>query len=313
MTPDPSSRTRPSFTSLEAHVTAHGLEAAVWHGLRLRWGYPGGQGAGRTLRVVAGSRSPRPPGPPTPVPVSGEVLEVWTRDDEVWLGETLHLQAGPGGATLTAAGSGVPDTAWVLAFVEAHRAGGWLPLHACVLSGEGDAGAVAVTGVSGAGKSTAALRLAGRGYAVLAEDQVWIHPPTAQVVGFDTHLRAFEDSVRRFAPHLLPRAAGHDAHGKLLLPLTRPGGQARLRSLLVFGLPARPVAAERVRALWEATGVPLTASGRRAAAAGVTALLPHLSIRGVTREDVLEKAETALAETARAGAAPTGQDTGSSG
>ncbi|WP_425145162.1 hypothetical protein [Deinococcus sp.] len=41
---------------------------------------------------------------------------------------------------------------------------------------------------------------------------------------------------------------------------------------------------ERVRALWEVSGVLPSAAGRRAASQGVTA---RLAVHGVTREDVL--------------------------
>jgi len=207
----------------------------------------------------------------------------------------LHLSAGEHETTITAFGKQIPETAWTLAFVEAHRAGGWLPLHAAVLIRENRA--VALTGVSGAGKSTAALRLAGAKFQVLAEDQAWLHPVDGRIVGLDTHLRAFEDSVRRFAPHLLEQAEGYDAHGKLLIPIIRWGEQGILQTLLVFGLSELLTSGERVRALWEATGVPLTGTGKRVVAAGVTALLPRLRMQGMTRENVLELAQTYLSST----------------
>ncbi|GAA5511966.1 hypothetical protein Dcar01_00680 [Deinococcus carri] len=282
------------FLSLEAQVDGAGLDPATWEALRTRWGQPAGGAATRRIRIVRGTLPPPPDMAPLAVPVSGETLPVWLAGNQAWLGEgELHLALTDAGAVLTA-GARPTEAAWVLAFVEAHRAGGWLPLHAAVLtvpSGQG----VAVTGASGAGKSTAALRLAGAGATVLAEDQAWVRPTNGLTVGLDTHLRAFEDSVRRFAPHLLTRAAGRDAHGKLRLPLTRPGGRTTLDTLLVFGLPPQPDAAARVRAVWEATGVPLTPAARQAAAGGVQALLPRLRVQGVTRENVVEAAQARLA------------------
>ncbi|GAA5532719.1 hypothetical protein [Deinococcus aluminii] len=285
----------PPFTSLDARVEGCGLDAGTWHELRVRWGHPAGVPVRRVVRIVGGPRPPVPDQPPAALPVPGGTLPLWTRGDQVWLGEHLHLEVTEEGVTLTG-GPGVPEAAWVLAFVEAHRAGGWLPLHAAVLTRRGLERAVAVTGASGAGKSTAALRLAGAGLTILAEDQAWVQPASGLTLGLDTHLRAFEDSVRRFAPQWLGQAAGRDAHGKLQLPLTAAGGRATLDTLLVFGLPPQPGAAQRVRAVWEATGVPLTPSGRRLAAAGVEALLPRLTVRGVTREDVLAAVQGRLAE-----------------
>ncbi|MCP2013318.1 hypothetical protein L1280_000446 [Deinococcus sp. HSC-46F16] len=225
-------------------------------------------------------------------------LRVRAQGDEVWIGPALHLRVWDGGTEITVASDGrdVPEAAWTLALAEAHRAGGWLALHAAVLTpapGQEERG-VALSGPSGAGKSTAALRWAHAGGRLAAEDQSWVWPETGRAVGLDRWLRSSEEGVRRFAPEWLARAEGLDAYGKLRLPLTSPGAEVPLAALLVFGLPPQPSAPERVRALWEATGVPLSALGRRRGAAGVAALLERLPIRGVTRENVLEATRQAL-------------------
>lgn len=291
----------PPLLSLDAWVEAPGLDAATLEALRARWGHgaDGGEAGVRHLRLTPGALPPRPEEGPRPVSVSDQTVEVVARGDELWLGEHLHLRVTASGAQVTAGPGPVPEAAWVLALVEAHRAGGWLPLHAAVLS-RGDR-AAAVAGVSGAGKSTAALRLSGLGYGLLAEDHAWVHPHSGRVVGLDTHLRAREDSVGTFAPHLLDRAVGRDAHGKLRLPLLGPGGRGTLAALLVFGLPETPDAAGRVRALWEVTGVPLTEAGRRAAARGVGTLLQGVEVRGVTRETVVDAVREVLDAEARVG------------
>ncbi|GGO39195.1 hypothetical protein [Deinococcus humi] len=273
------------FLSLDALVTTSGIGEDVLGPLRQQWGYAGVSSPSRKIILRYGSLAPVPPVAPVEVMVARMPLPVRVRGDELWLGEALHLEVQGGDVCLTLGNHPVPAEAWFLAWTEAHRAGGWLPLHSAVLM-QGEQ-AVGLTGVSGAGKSTAALRLAGLGVTILSEDQAWVRPEDQRVVGFDQHLRAFDDSVRTFAPHLLSQAAGHDAYGKLLLPLTHPGAQATLQSLLVFGLSPEPSLAERIRALWDATGVPLTQTGRQATASGVGVLLRHLHIQGVTREDVL--------------------------
>lgn len=192
------------WTSLNARVTASGLDAALLGALRGRWGYSAGGPLQRELQIAQGPVPAVPHLSPTPVAVADQTLSVWADGDALWLGEKLHLEVRERGATITVTPD-ASEAAWTLAFVEAHRAGGWLPLHASVLAHAGRA--VAITGVSGAGKSTAALRLAGTGLQVLAEDHAWVSPERC-TVGFDTHLRAYEDSVRRFAPTCCPRPLG---------------------------------------------------------------------------------------------------------
>lgn len=221
--------------------------------------------------------------------------EVWVRGDEFWVPGTLHVQLGRVATlTLTPQAAHSPPQALeacLLAMTEAHRAGGWLPLHAATVSVGGRA--AALSGVSGAGKSTATLRLLAAGYSVLAEDRTFYS--AGQVAGMDRSLRAFDDSARRFAPAWLPRSAGRDAKGKLLLPLPACASPARLERVLLFGPEQSSLSLpERVRAIWEMTGVPLTYSARQAAQRGVSELLPLLDPRPVTREDVLERVTACL-------------------
>ncbi|WP_157469000.1 hypothetical protein [Deinococcus murrayi] len=284
-----------TWVSLDAAVVAEGLAPAVVAALRERWEVTA-PGPVRRRLTLRGGTLPAPPGGAPDSPAGPVGLAVSVRGNEVWLGEHLYLRVWEGGAAITVRGDGgaASEAAWTLALAEAHRAGGWLALHAALL-GDGDGGrGVALSGPSGTGKSTAALRWAAAGGAVVAEDQVWIWPQAGRAVGADRWLRAHEAGVRRFAPGWLARAEGHDAHGKLRLPLPQPGREVTLTGLLVFGLPDPPSGPERVRALWEATGVPLSALGRARGGAGVAALLPRLPVRGVTREDVLERAQEVL-------------------
>lgn len=244
------------------------------------------------VRVLTGPVPPRPQEEPREITVSNDRLSVWSAGEALWLGEHLHLSVGSDGnvARLTAdEGENPPETAWLLAFVELQRLAGWVPLHAATVARRGRA--VAITGVSGAGKSTAALRLAGEGWTVLAEDQTWVHPATGQVTGLDRFLRTYADSLDRFAPHLRAQVQGQDAYGKLMVPLRPPEEAAHLGALLVFGLPERPDTAQRVRAVWECSGVPLLDSSRRMGAQGLSRLMRELKIRGTGRETVLAQVE----------------------
>ncbi|GGL05135.1 hypothetical protein [Deinococcus radiotolerans] len=203
--------------------------------------------------------------------------------DDLWLDDTLHVAIRDGHAHITLSGE-ASAVVWAVAMTEAHRAAGWLPLHAALIS-DGQA-AVAVLGESGAGKSTACLRLRALGYQVVAEDRAWL-APDGTVTGLDRGLRAFEDSLRRFAPqwtesaHTLPR----DAKGKVILPLIQPGFRS-LRGVRVLGDGILPPPAARVPLTWSATGLPLTRAARQAAAPLVQYLIRDLPWQAVTRESL---------------------------
>lgn len=285
------------WASLGARVEVSGLSPAEKGALRALW-----EGGGLNPDLNPAGVSPRlsvsaGPLPPTPeagpgatrqtLDVMGQAVEVWTRGDELWLGGELYVRVESGGGVITAAPGPVSPAAWLLALTELHRAGGWLPLHAVVL-GAGDR-AFAVTGVSGAGKSTLALRLLEAGAEVLAEDRAFWHAPSGQVTGLDRALRVFDGSVERFAPALRPGLAGaeRDPRGKALLPLP-PGSAPRplVGLALLTPTPAPPLSgAERVRSLWETTGVPLTAQGRAAAQRGVAALAPLYAPQPLSRDE----------------------------
>jgi len=272
-----------AFTSLDTQVSGV-VEAQTFQALHRRWGYGTETAPVRSIVLSSGVLPPVPPVLPMNLMLAQVPFPVWVSGDEVWLGEALYLKVSGRNVHLTLGRTAIPEEAWMLAFTEAHRVGGWLPLHAAVLTRLGQG--VGITGVSGAGKSTAALRLAGAGLTVLSEDQAWLRPEDQRVVGFDQHLRAFKDSLETFAPHLLDSVIGRDVHGKCMLPLTQPGGKATLRGLLVLGQPALLTTAQRVRAIWETVGVPLTQAGRTASALAVNVLLSHLEVVGTTRDTV---------------------------
>lgn len=298
------------WTSLGAQVVS-ALLPGLDSGLRDFWeGGPAPWSAStREITLEVGALPAPPPG------ARVQTLNVMDREvraaaagDDLWLDERLWMRAGPAGGRVVCAPGGAPPELWAVAFTELHRAGGWLPLHAAVVAVGGRA--VAFTGVSGAGKSTAALRLHAAGERVLAEDRAFWHAPSGVVAGLDRHLRAYEDSLERFAPALLPlaRAQGPDAHGKLRLPLpAATGGEAPHLTRLLLLSPALTAELDlpgRVRAVWEATGVPLTASARAAVQAGVARLLPLLWPRPLGREELLPAVRALLAPTISASPAP---------
>ncbi|PTA67894.1 hypothetical protein [Deinococcus arcticus] len=278
----------PSWRSLDAAVALSGVAPAVQAALHADWHTPGEAGAEpprRRMEITAGPGGWPPGLARQSVPLMDRVAAVAAQGNVFWLDGQLRGKVDPQEVRLQAAPGAARD-AWALALTEAHRAGGWLPLHAALVAGPG--GAAAVLGVSGAGKSTAALRLRAGGWTVLAEDRAWVDPH-GQATGLDRTLRAYRDSVERFAPALLTEfgAAPRDPRGKALLALA-PAPPAPLRAVLVLApLGAGEVTpAERVRSLWEASGVPLTALGRVQAAQAVARLAQGPVWRRVTRDEV---------------------------
>lgn len=156
------------------------------------------------MSVRTGPLPAAPDGPTQAVALPDRVIPVQRRGDDLWLNAELHLRLLPGGAALTVPHAGAARDVWALALTELHRAAGWLPLHAALIGTPTHA--VLIGGPSGAGKSTACLRLRAAGLTVHAEDRAWFHPD-GHALGMDRTLRAYRDSLDRFAPHLLPAAA----------------------------------------------------------------------------------------------------------
>ncbi|GAA5502788.1 hypothetical protein Dxin01_02535 [Deinococcus xinjiangensis] len=295
------------WQSLDALVVGADLPDQAEQMLRHLWEKPLGL-AQRTFELQGGEL------PPVPAAATSGVWTVMERPisaqwhgDELWL-EGLYMRVSAAGASLIwAQQAAFPNPeVWMLALTEAHRAGGWLPLHAAAVAQAGRA--VALTGVSGAGKSTALLRLGALGYDLLAEDRCFWHAPSGQVAGLDRYLRAFEDSLQRFAPQHLAAQPERDSKGKRLLPLP-PAPAAQLCALLLLGPPqtlteqrlsspshsSRNLSgAERVRALWDTTGLPLTHTGRQQVQRGLERLLPLLFPQTVDRETALLRVQAAL-------------------
>jgi hypothetical protein len=175
---------------------------------------------------------------------------------------------------------------------EALRLSGLLPLHAAVAA-RGDA-AVAWLGTSGTGKSLTLLFAQRAGWRAVAEDLCWLEPEGLGVYGWDRGIRVWPDALERFFPELSDAAAMPD--GKRRISYRRLGDdRPRSGTLSAIALLGPPVAGpsrwepararEVVRALWEATGVPLLARSRDAAAKCVAELVRALPAARLVRGD----------------------------
>lgn len=180
-----------------------------------------------------------------------------------------------------------------VAFCEALRARGLIPLHAAVAVRDGRA--TAFFGPSGVGKSTTLLSAIDDGWLPLAEDFAWLDPTTCRV-----HAWSGERGVRLDAIGL--SRLGASAYAGAWQP--RPDGKIELAYDEMAG--ARPMSAEltrvvllarddsrestmhpissraAVRALWESAGVPLCRVSREEFAARIPAVIARLEWRRLT-------------------------------
>lgn len=283
-----------TWTSLDLTLDTSALPENSEAALRDRWQTHSGTPAPYPVTVQVAD-FPDLTAPERTVTVSNATTALHTTKDQVQIGPAL-LHLTPDHATLTLRIPELPELTALLLFSELHRARGWLPLHASTAALNGRA--VSITGPSGAGKSTAALRLAGLGYTILAEDQTWLHPETRRVHGLDRWLRAYPDSLERFAPHLLAESQGTDVYGKHLLCLGRTREAATLEALLFLGQPADIPAAQATRLLWEAGGLPLTPTSQQATAHAIGQVIRHMHMRGADREELLGEVQRRLAAAA---------------
>jgi len=179
-----------------------------------------------------------------------------------------------------------------VALTEALRVSGLLPLHAAVAS-RGDA-ALAWLGPSGSGKSITLLFAQRAGWRAVAEDLCWIEPESLRACGWDHGIRVWPDALERFFPDLADAATMPD--GKRFIPYHRIGAleprSCTLSRVAILGRAAggpsrwEPATAhETVRALWEASGLPLLDSSRHAAARCVARLVRRLPAARLVRGD----------------------------
>ncbi|WP_022800265.1 hypothetical protein [Deinococcus ficus] len=285
-----------TWTSLELTLDTSALPENSEAALRDRWETHSGPPAPYPVTVQVAD-FPDLTAPERTVIVSNATTALRTTKDQVQIGPAL-LHLTPGHATLTLRTPELSELTALLLFSELHRARGWLPLHATTAARNGRA--VSISGPSGAGKSTAALRLAGLGYTILAEDQTWLHPTTRRVHGLDRWLRAYPDSLERFAPELLSKSQGTDVYGKHLVPLSRTQEAAKLNALLFLGQHTEIPAAQAARLLWEAGGLPLTNTSQQATAYAISHVIRQMDIRGTDREGLLKDVKKSLEVLGRA-------------
>ena len=157
------------------------------------------------------------------------------------------------------------------AFTEVLAATGTVRLHAAVVTRGRTT--VALLGPSGRGKSTTALRAMLAGWQIVTEDDCFVDTASLAVHGAGSEVRLRAEALDGLRPALGEVAAGPPTGDRHPVPFTAVGGRVDTAVLTHFAhlsrargpLPAwRPMArAERVMALHESCGIPLTARVRR--------------------------------------------------
>ena len=278
------------FSILGRTLRADGLSPALGAWLRAHWRFDHeveDAGFGIILQPCPPPRG-LPPATDPPVRAPGIELPCRVLGESHWLigderaGVRLELRADGSGIAFW----GDEPAALFAALYESLRASGLVPLHASVLARDGEA--TALTARSGTGKSSTLVQAIRAGWRPVAEDFAWLEPESLRIFGWDRGVHLWPDARRRFAPELSGWTEGPD--GKLFLPwdaLTEPRPRAaRLAAVALLERdPARPSAweplppREAVRALWEAIGVPLSGTSRRAVGTLLPALLSRIHLR----------------------------------
>ncbi|ULH16065.1 hypothetical protein MF271_05375 [Deinococcus sp. KNUC1210] len=200
----------------------------------------------------------------------------------------VRLQPGSAEVALPLNPDSTEAVASHLALTEVGRASGLLPLHAAVLSRDGRA--VAISGASGAGKSTAALRLMAAGWSLVAEDSAWLDPVTRRVAGADQGIRVFEASLHRFAPEWLERASRLDIHGKRWFATERASGAVLERVYVLGTLPLGILSgAAAVQTWWTMTGLPVVAQARATISANLGLAVRQFPLESIDRDTLVER------------------------
>lgn len=158
---------------------------------------------------------------------------------------------------------------------------GWMPIHASALKVNG--AATVLLGPSGTGKTTTLLQAARKDVFSLAEDWSWISPEGV-LYPWDSGLHLLPDTTERFAD-VLPEARTWVDRG------SRKKWRFEVKDLPWFApepcplghfwlLKRSPETAlgplsklDQVKALWEATGMPLTRAGTVLAQQGINRLM----------------------------------------
>jgi hypothetical protein len=281
-----------AFSILGRPFAARGVSPQLARWLRAYWLYPEAVRPPHPYAIALETAASAPADPAgawtvRDVEIPGRTLrfrnagDIWATGDA---GAGLRLELGREAARLLVWGGAEGGDADLyhglyVGLSEALRASGLVPLHAAVARRGHDT--MAWLGASGIGKSTTLLFAVEAGWSPIAEDLCWLEPETLRVHGWDRGVRCRPDTLDRFFPRWKGGEAAAD--GKQLITYEHLGaGQPRtgtLTRLAVLGqdatAPSRwdPVnPREVVKALWEATGVPLGEWTRELGAAAVARL-----------------------------------------
>jgi len=276
------------FTSLQAEVTLHELSPDWITALQGWWGRQALESGGYQIEVERGTAQGG--GEAVELSWMGGRLTGWRQGNRLVLPGQVCYEVSLSAARIELGPqadihSQATLLALHLAFLEAQRACGLLCLHAAVV--RRDDHILAITGMSGAGKSSAALRLSRLGWSLVAEDTSWL-TEGGVVVGWDDGLRLWPDAKARFAPEW--PTARLDAHGKVQLEVKSAAG-----GLLSGVLALQPGAdqlmspAEQVRTWWQMAGLPSTPLARQRSQAALGWHLPRLPVWAIDRDALIER------------------------
>lgn len=257
------------------------------------------------------------PSKPSPEPyltevLFGEQVEVWLRDNELWIGQHLYIDATqPESSSIVICPTiltgdienNEEDTenrtasswiSWTVALTELQRVAGWLPLHAACVMHQNRA--IALTAPSGTGKSTATLRLQAEHFDMLTEDQLFWHAETDTLAGLDRYIHAYADTLQRYAPELWLEFKDEPRNhkGKYCIPLdVSPKSLPSLQHIALLDTETKQLSIpQKVQTLWTATGRPLTPRAKHNTQEAINRLLPLLLDATVHRDQVVETVNT---------------------
>lgn len=300
-------RGRVEFTVFGVRCRALDLTRGLERWIRRRWEQGTRIDAPSVYRIDVARRMP-PPRPSTHPPASqttpldGARL-TWLRHAERWWstsdgGSGISLRLFDRRARIriwTGSTRIEVDTLLALhvAFSEALRASGLVPLHAAVAVRDGRA--TALIGPSGVGKSTTLLAAVDDGWLPLAEDFAWLDPTTRRVFGWggERGVRLTTAGLSRLHADARAAAWRRRADGKFELAYevvarSRPASAELTRVVVLTRHGSRESMIEPLgprsaaQALWECSGVPLCRVNREAFASQVPALVANLEWQQLT-------------------------------
>lgn len=207
-------------------------------------------------------------------------------ENDVWIGaqeSAVHLRLEGQHALLEVYGAHHLE-ALMVAFLEALRASGLIPLHAAVAARGGRG--TALLGASGRGKTTTLIAALEAGYMPVCEDFALLEPVSAVIYGLDRGLRLLPDTLERLARRHPQVAALEVVRGKTFVPYAEISQRVwstpleRLWLLERSGEPRLEPLSKReaVMALFSAAGTPLLARSRALAQQHFASLATRLNV-----------------------------------